>query len=228
MMSPTLTAQAEKVIDKIKRNPEGLLLVAAGCALLLRTGSSRYWNAGSGDVKRSADSTFADASNQVGDYVRKAGDTAAEYATEVGSYAAATAESLKEGADRVQASLTDTVGNAVERQPLLVAAAGLLAGAAVAAAFPASDLERRAVGPLGENLKDAASDIANRLTEGAEAASDRLKQVADERGLSASGVKEVASELSQAFTEKASAEKPKQSNADSFGASRLTPGKSFS
>ena len=43
-----------------------------------------------------------------------------------------------------------------------MAVAGFAVGAAVAAAFPPTEIERRNLGPTGERLKDAASKQANK------------------------------------------------------------------
>jgi hypothetical protein len=192
--------RAEWLVDRIKKNPEGLLLVAAGCALLLRAGSGNRFN----NRIPQAGSVVSKAGSQAADYVHSTSERASEYASQAASYATSTAESLKTESERIVGSmrtqLSDTVERVTQRQPLAIAAVGLLAGAAIATAFPPTDIERRTMGPLADDLKEAGSDLAGRLSEGAQAASDRLKQAANERGLNAEGLKEAGAEVAKAFT----------------------------
>ena len=82
---------------------------------------------------------------------------------------------------------------------MAVAIAGLAAGAAVAAAFPATRMERETLGPAGQRLSEAASSAGERLSEAASAAGERLMSVAEEKGLNAAGVKEVARDVADTF-----------------------------
>lgn len=70
----------------------------------------------------------------------------------------------------LQANLKRTL----ERQPLMLGVIGLGIGAAIASAFPATDLEREVMGEAGAAVKDKITDIA---TETTEFVSDRAKQV---------------------------------------------------
>lgn len=70
----------------------------------------------------------------------------------------------------LQANLTQTL----ERQPLMLGAIGLAIGAAIASAFPSTDMERDLMGAAGATVKDRIKEIA---TETTEFASDRAKQV---------------------------------------------------
>jgi hypothetical protein len=91
---------------------------------------------------------------------------------------------------------------AIERisreQPLAVAIAGLAAGAAIAAAFPTTRIERETLGEAGRTLSNAASNAGERLSKAASAAGDRLKEAAEEKGLNREGIKEVASSVAEA------------------------------
>jgi hypothetical protein len=77
--------------------------------------------------------------------------------------------------------------------------AGLAAGAAVAALFPATDIEHRAFGGTHEKLRDAAEQAGERVMEAAGKAGERLKSAAEERGLTSEGFKEVAGEVADTF-----------------------------
>ena len=200
MKTSAYPGRAEWLVDRIKKNPEGLLLVAAGCALLLRAGSGSRFN----QPMSQAGSIVSNAGSQAADYVHSAREKASEYASQAASYATSTAEGLITESERVVGSMRTQLSNTVEtvtqRQPLAIAAVGLLAGAAIATAFPPTDIERRTMGPLADELKEAGSDLAGRMSEGAQTASDRLKQAANERGLNVEGLKEAGAEVAQAFT----------------------------
>jgi len=58
----------------------------------------------------------------------------------------------------------DTSDYLVREQPWAVALTGLLAGAAVAAAFPSTRLERRTLGEVGERLRSAAGTMTFVMT----------------------------------------------------------------
>ena len=94
----------------------------------------------------------------------------------------------------------DTISRVVQEQPLTVALVGAAAGAAVAAAFPATDLENRTLGPTGERLRDAAGRAGEQLKDAATKAGQRLAAAADERGLNTEGLKEVARDVGETFS----------------------------
>jgi hypothetical protein len=102
----------------------------------------------------------------------------------------------------------------LQEQPLLVAVAGLAAGAAIAAAFPATGVEKQTLGPLGDQLSDAASRVGEQLKEATAKAGETLKNAAEERGLNTNGLKEVVTEAAGAFSDTMSGKK-KQGSAES-------------
>jgi gas vesicle protein len=210
-------------IGAVKNNPEGLLLLAAGCALLMR---SKGLSVGRGsDVApsysrndrpqnyptrsdRSVGDRLFEGAQQAGDYVSAVGDsvvdTAASYASSASSYAEDVVRSGAERSGRMvqqaQSSIADAVSHVVQRQPFAVALAGIAAGAAVAAAFPATDLENRALGATGERLRDAAGRAGEQLKDAAAKAGESLAGAADQRGLNAEGLKDMAREAGDAFS----------------------------
>jgi ElaB/YqjD/DUF883 family membrane-anchored ribosome-binding protein len=232
---------ADWLMSSVKKNPEGLLLLAAGCALLLRSGranaqGSRYV---SGQTQRYPGQSGYDGNDQdwrMREGMSRAADTARDYASNVGKTVSDTAENvgktLSEKADRVGQTLSETtdryvsaagdyakearrtivdqsgriveqaqstVERIVQEQPLAVAIAGLAAGAAVAAAFPASRFERETLGPAGERLSDAVSTAGERLSDAASAAGERLMAAAEEKGLNKEGLKDVARDVAGSF-----------------------------
>jgi hypothetical protein len=67
MMNTTAyPGRVEWLVERIKKNPEGLLLVAAGCALLLRAGSRNRFN----DSVSQAGSLPSQAASRAAEYVQ--------------------------------------------------------------------------------------------------------------------------------------------------------------
>jgi hypothetical protein len=225
---------ADWLMSAVKKNPEGLLLLAAGCALLLRSGSAsraqasdeyqmhgygrsdRDWRMREG-MSRAADTAREYASN-VGDNLSKTADrvgktvsekadrvgktlseTTDRYVSAAGEYAEDARQTIMDQSSRIAGQAQSMIERIVREQPLAVAIAGLAAGAAVAAAFPATRFERDTLGPAGKRLSEAASDAGERLGEAASAAGERLMAAAEEKGLNKEGLKEVAGDVAGTF-----------------------------
>ena len=215
---------ADWLMSAVKKNPEGLLLLAAGCALLFRTGSSRsrQWShghqsypsgqgqhgprmehRGSGGkdwempegMSRAADTAREYASN-VGKTV---GETARSYASAAGEYADHASQTIRDQSGRIAEQTQSMIERIVREQPLAVAIAGAAAGAALAAAFPSTRMERETLGPTGKRLSEAATSAGEKLSKAASAAGERLMSAADERGVNAEGLKEVARDVAGSF-----------------------------
>jgi hypothetical protein len=244
---------ADWLMSAVKKNPEGLLLLAAGCALLLRSGSAsaQRSSGGSGHQQRYSGSHTgygdSDQDWKTREGMSRAGDAAREYASDVGRSLSDTADSvgktLSETTDRVGKTLSETtdryvsaageyaqearqtivdqsgriaqqaqstIERIVREQPLAVAIAGLAAGAAVAAAFPATRFERDTLGPAGERLSEAATSAGERLSEAASAAGERLMTAAEEKGLHKEGLKGVARDVAGTFEKSLSGDQQDQ------------------
>lgn len=218
------------LLGAVKSNPEGLLLLAAGCALLMRSGGSsgrtnqasrrpastgygdgRHYT-GEGDGRRqSRGSGISESMSQAADSAREyasgvgrtVSETASTYASAVGDYAGEARRTIIDQSERLveQARTTaqGTISRVLQEQPLAVAVVGLAAGAAVAAAIPATAVERRTLGPAGERLSEAAASVGQNLSQAASKAGEKLMNVAEERGLNADGLKDVASDVADAF-----------------------------
>lgn len=215
---------ADWLMSAVKKNPEGLLLLAAGCALLFRTRSSRsrQWShgyqsypsgqgqhgprmehRGSGGkdwempegMSRAADTAREYASN-VGKTV---GETARSYASAAGEYADHASQTIRDQSGRIAEQTQSTIERIIREQPLAVAIAGAAAGAALAAAFPSTRMERETLGPTGKRLSEAATSAGEKLSKAASAAGERLMSAADERGVNAEGLKEVARDVAGSF-----------------------------
>ena len=209
-MGSTLLAAA-------RANPESLLLLAAGAALLLRGGislpsprgrsgrgsqddtlSSRRWV----DTDRVTE-TMEGARDYVSDLGSKVADSAASYASSASRYAGEMGHTVALRSEQLYEDTTSTLSETGERilrdQPLVVALAGLAAGAALAAAFPRTELEARTLGPGGERIAEFAADTAKEFKQAGVAAGERLKNAADQRGLNPDGMKDMAREAADAF-----------------------------
>jgi hypothetical protein len=207
-------------LEAIRSNPEGLLLLAAGCALLMRgAGSPRRQTSGprarSVDAEtrrdsgaRSVGERLSETAQSAGDFVTDVGgrvaETASNYASTVSDYADNIARGAAEQTGRIaqeaQSTLQDTISRVVQEQPLVVALAGAAAGAAVAAAFPVTEFENRTLGTTGKHLRQAAGEAGEHLKEATSQAGKRLAAAADERGLNAEGLMDVARDVGDAFS----------------------------
>ena len=226
----TYSQAGDWLLGTVRRNPEGLLLLAAGACLLMRgrtSSSSRtashssYGEVGQGHqsgANRLSSSTGRTASS-MRDGLSRAADSATDYASEikdrVSETASAYADSISEFAQDAGRSVSErstrlgrqaqsTLQGGMERvlrdQPLAVAVAGLAAGAAVAALFPSTDIEGRTLGGAREALTDAAGKAGEMVMDAAGKAKERLQAAAEERGLSSQGLQGLASEVAETFT----------------------------
>ena len=213
-----------------RRNPEALLLLAAGACLLMRGRGASSSRASSrspyGEVAQSQQSGSAGMSSSAGrvssnlrDGLSRAADTATDYAAQikdrVSETASAYADSVSEFADdarrsvsersarlgrQAQSTLQGSMDRVLRDQPLAVAVAGLAAGAAVAALFPSTEMEGRTLGGAREALTGAAGKAGEMVMDAAGKASERLKTAAQERGLSSEGLQGLANEVAETFT----------------------------
>jgi hypothetical protein len=237
---------ADWLMSAVKKNPEGLLLLAAGCALLLRSGSAsaqgsshgssqykRYSGSQTGyegddqdwkmreGMSRAADTAreyLSDTADNVGKTLSEKADrvgkslseTTDRYVSAAGEYAEEARQTIVDRSGRIAEQAQSTVERIVREQPLAVAIAGLAAGAAVAAAFPATRFERETLGLAGERLSDAATTAGERLSEAASAAGERLMTAAEEKGLNKEGLKQVARDVAGSFEKSSSGDQPVQ------------------
>ena len=221
MHSDTRDGGAGWLIGAVKKNPEGLLLLAAGCALLMRsTNLSRRREFAGRDSRndlsqaarlrrdRTVGGRLSETVQSAGEYVSDLGgsvaETASDYASSVSNYADDVARRAAEQtghlAQQAQSTLQNTI-NRVVRAAFGGRSAGIAAGAVVAAAFPVSEIENRTLGTTGEQLREAASKAGEQLKEATSKAGQRLAAAADEHGLNTEGLKEVARDVGEAFSD---------------------------
>lgn len=202
----------EWILNTIKQNPEGILLLAAGAVLMMRKSTSAFEAPAAGSVasagalhtENTSSSPISSAATTVkeaaSDIAAQTRETVTSYASSASEYAGQARRAVGGGTERAVQQTRSAINRVVQDQPLAVALAGLAAGAAVAAAFPATDLERQALGPIGERASDAAEQVGAQLKQATVKAGQKLKSEAEERGLNAEGLKEVASEVASTFS----------------------------
>ena len=197
----------EWIFNAIKRNPEGLLLLAAGAVLMMRTNSpnlpqvrlstrqrmaalrmppvkaaSQMADAVTDSARRAMDaaSSYASAAS---DTARQTMDAAKSYASSAAEYADQAKRVVEEQSDRVVRQTRSMAQGVLQNQPLAIVAAGLAAGAALAAAFPPTELEKGTLGPVGDQMSKAAERFGDQLKQATAKAGEKLKTAAEERGL---------------------------------------------
>ena len=115
------------------------------------------------------------------------------------SYAEQATRKVGEQSDRLIQQAKSMTRGVLQNQPLAILAAGLAAGAALAAAFPTTELEKETLGPVGEQASKAAAHVGEQLKQATMKAGEKLKSAAEERGLHTEGLKEVAGEVADTF-----------------------------
>jgi len=189
-------------MSAITRNPDGLLLLGAGLALLLRSGSNRSSGMGSrvGEALHRAGEYASDATDHVSEAAQSYVNSAADYAGE-------TTRAAVENSQRAIDQARETADRVSREQPWTVALAGLVAGVAIAAAVPPTRVERRTLGEVGGRLKSAAANVGDRLMEAGVRAKERLSEIAEERGLTKDGLKEAGQDVQNVFSSSLAGEK---------------------
>ncbi len=203
----------EWMLNTIKRNPEGLLLLAAGAVLLMRANSgvpsrqSTPPDFGQGSKVADAPAsgiaeTVADGTRRAGSYAstianaaRDATDAARSYTESATEYADQIKRKVGEESDRVIQQTQTMAQRILQNQPLVLVAAGIAAGAGLAAAFPPTDIEKDTLGPAAA----AAGRFGEHIKRATAKAGEKLKATTEERGLHGQGLQEVAEEVVGTF-----------------------------
>jgi hypothetical protein len=203
-MSPTRNdiygEAGDWLVETITRKPEAFLVLAAGCALLLRgnVGSTPSRSDRLADTEEEDESgpqarngrrrsplravrrSVADAAEAAGEYAHEVTDRAyakaSSYASAASEYASDSGRYVSRRASRVSRRAQSAAGQALNRQPLAVALLGLAAGAAVAALLPPTEIEERALRPARDALDEAAARMAGNVKDAAGEAAERLQQ----------------------------------------------------
>ena len=199
----------QRVLNAVKRNPEGLLLLAAGCALMLRTRSSLRRNGqthredGYSGARESTDGGMSRTATQAADRAKEFAGQATERMGETAKSYAASASDLAHEATRkashyaedasrqaseygeklvveAQSTFRSTVDYIVREQPLAIVAMGLAAGAAVASVLPPTEMEKEALGEVGARVTEAVKERSEGVKEAVMKAGERLKDAAED------------------------------------------------
>jgi hypothetical protein len=190
------------LIGTAKRNPEALLVLAAGCALMMRSreGSSPDTSAQSRNESAGTDGRWqvSRATEKASDVVSDLKDRVTDVTSSISDYAGGVGHTISAQSSQIvgqaQSTLQTGFGHLLREQPLAVVAFGLAAGAAAATLLPATEVEERTLAPardaiagvtgkMGENLIAAASDAGQQLSQGiAERVSDGFKGLVHEVG----------------------------------------------
>ena len=120
----------------------------------------------------------------VADRARAAGDGARAYAQSSWDYGA---------------SLTDKLGDGLQKQPLLLGALGLAIGAGIASAFPSTRMEGDLMGEQSaaarEKMHEAADDLKSYASSTANKVLEDVKDEAAARGLTPGAAKEALQDI---------------------------------
>jgi hypothetical protein len=215
-MSDTYYQAGDWVVGTARRNPEALLLLAAGCVLLMRSGGGRKGVPRrdhdqfprpdlSGRPHEGLSGAAEKAADYAGDIKERVSDAAGSYAGTVSEFAQDAGRTVADGSQRMLWQTGSAMQAGMDRvlrdQPLAVAIVGLAAGAAVAAAFPATAIENRALGGAHEALTEAATKAGRTVMTAAGKAGESLKSAAEERGLTSGSLKDLANEVADTFTD---------------------------
>jgi hypothetical protein len=237
------------LVTKVKQNPEAFLVLAAGCALLLRsagsTRSAQYLNGTwSDDSRRNAmrdrtsaarhvvtdlqdrvNETAAAVSEKASQYASSVSDSANAMSGRVSEYASSLSDQASEFGNRIsdhtmrmsaraQSSMQEGLGRMVKEQPFALAALGVAVGATVAAFLPPTEAERDALRPLGDAAAGAVTAAKERVGEAVSATGEHLQNAAEQRGLSSEGIKDMAREATETFTDKLTGSSAREPQAD--------------
>jgi len=199
-----LTDNGEWMLNAIKRNPEGLLLLAAGAVLMLRTGArasgaAQSMAAAYGQKPETYSGAVRKTFDAAVDAAQQTVNAASSYASAASDYADKARRTVGEQSERISRQTQSAASSILQNQPLAIVMAGIAAGAAIAAAFPPTDLERDTLGPIGGQMSEAAERFGDQLKEATTKAGETLKTAADQRGLNTEGLKEVAGEVVDTF-----------------------------
>src|SRR5580704_16527863 len=191
-----------------KRHPEALLVLAAGCALLVRNGGGSSQGASPQISNKDAGSDgrwqLSRATEKASGVVSDLKDRATDVASSVSDYAGGVGRIIlaqtSQIAGQAQSTLQTGFGHLLREQPLAQVVLGLAAGAAVATLLPATEVEERTLSPARDAIGDVTGKVGENLIEAASEASRQLTQGIAERA--ADGLKELVHEVGEKFTDK--------------------------
>jgi hypothetical protein len=146
--------------------------------------------------------TLRDAGNVASDAMSGAAEKIADRFDEGVAYARESFGKLGPGKESL-AKAQSSLGDMLERQPLVLGAIGLAIGAAVAGAFRTSDVENEWIGDLSDDVKADLNTRAGAVSQSLREASDTLKaELGDTRVEAIDRVKRAGMDAADAAREK--------------------------
>jgi hypothetical protein len=146
--------------------------------------------------------TLRDAGNVASDAMSGAAEKIADRFDEGVAYARESFGKLGPGKESL-AKAQSSLGDMLERQPLVLGAIGLAIGAAVAGAFRTSDVENKWIGDLSDDVKADLNTRAGAVSQSLREASDTLKAELGDTGAEAiDRVKQAGMDAADAAREK--------------------------
>jgi hypothetical protein len=195
----------DRIVQAVRQNPEGLLLLGAGVALVLRSTMVPASTKARNPVSRNGSQTPAKPhghssfGQSLRDGVSDIQDAVVGAAQDLGERASDVGQAATDRAKRFAGDARSSVEGMVEAQPMAVAIAGVAVGCLAAAFLPTSRLETDTLRPLGNQAIDALSDAKERVKEATVKAGEQLQDAAADRGLSKQGLSEVARDVASDF-----------------------------
>lgn len=217
----------DRVVQAVRQNPEGLLVLGAGVALVLRSMSSsgqggyaansNYYSSSRGGFASEGPQGFEPNDGGLGQKIKAGvssaqeavGDAAESFGTTVSDFGQATTD----GAKRLAGGARESVADLIETHPVAIGIAGLAAGCVAAAFIPASRLETETLAPLGKQAVDALSNAGQRVKDATLKAGEQLKDAATSGGLNAQGLSDVARNVANDFTDNVAGKAKPQASA---------------
>jgi hypothetical protein len=169
-----------KFMEQAKENPMPLALMGVGLVWLM-AGSKKSEPVRSGNWNgySASGSGIKDKMQHLGAKAASAQDTASDAIHHMGDKASDAVHDVGDKASDLGHQAVSGVKGIVDREPLLLAAVGLVVGVALAAALPSTSLEDQTVGSTRDDLlekgKALASDSVDKVTDTAQAAYGAVK-----------------------------------------------------
>jgi hypothetical protein len=204
------------LLDTARRQPEGVLLLAAGVALLMRgvgaathalredSRPSRRSKTSRNQSPEQADEDEAFAQNAreyTSDIARRASRSAEHIAGYAGEFATSAADRAGRLVERTTSTARGAMGRVIDEQPLALALFGLAAGAVFAATLPKTSVEEGALAPLGKKLNNTVHKAGSRVKKSTAKAARKISEAAEERDLNAEALKRTARDVVETFGE---------------------------
>jgi hypothetical protein len=194
------------LIGTAKRNPEALLVLAAGCALLMRGGGTVQTHAqrigGTSGPNAPWDVSRATEKGEevAGDVKGRIADVASSVTEQVGDVAKTLSTQSSQIVGQARSMFSSGFERLIREQPLALVALGLAAGVGVAALLPETAVEERALAGARDAISGMTGELRDNVIAATTDAGQRLTQGVTERATE--GLKELAQDVAGQFTEK--------------------------